>query len=485
MESEARVRTVIFILLLAGCSGSSPDSDAGDAGDAGDATDATDAADAEADGPPSFPPPLTDELGRAVYYVGVNLAGDAKDPPDFLPGLADADLDQLGEWGVTLARVLILWEAIEPADGTFDDAYLGAVRHDLDRLGARGVEAFLDMHQDVFGRGFGSDGAPAWACPAENYATFTWTDPWFMNYLAPEVTACFDWLWTSTAMWDQYRDAWVHAAGLLAEHPTVVGMDLLNEPAPGSQDAFERLVLAPFYEHVAEGLAAVAPGVPCFLEPVMTFNLGVDTRFLPFPPDRVFAPHYYPTFAGGEAYEGDIARVRADLAMHRNAAVRLGAPLVLGEVGILNDADGADRFVADVIDATLELGGSPLVWALSRGGPGGFALLDADGRPYAVAEALARPYAHRIAGRLVSTSYDRTTRTLDVTWEESGIAAPTVLVVPHPADCPDLVISSTTDPDGTYSTAGGARPGRIELTVSPAVPVHSFRFVHPCSTTTP
>jgi hypothetical protein len=97
-----------------------------------------------------------------------------------------------------------------------------------------------------------------------------------------------------------------------------------------------------------------------------------------------------------------------------------------------------------------------------------------------VAEALARPYAHRIAGRLVSTSYDRTTRTLDVTWEESGIAAPTVLVVPHPADCPDLEISSTTDPDGTYSTAPGDRPGRIELTASPTVRRHSFRFVHPC-----
>ncbi len=455
------------------------DGDAGDEaeGDAQDVDVEEDGADVAdgSDAPPAVAiPPLVDEQGRTVYYVGVNVCGTAKDPPDFLPGLADADLDRLVEWGVTLGRYLVLWEAIEPEQGVYDDAYLAAVRSDLDRLAARGVDVFLDMHQDVFGRGFGSDGAPAWACPAENYATFTWIDPWFMNYLAPEVIACFDWLWATPTMWDRYRDAWVHAATALADHPAVVGFDLMNEPSPGSQAEFDSLVLGPFYEHVAAGLATVAPGARFFLEPSFSFNLGIDTNLPPFGAGRIFAPHFYPLFAGDDAYTGDLSQVRAALAMHAASSVRLGAPLVLGEFGILNDATGADRYVADVVDATLSLGGSPVVWALSRGGLGRFALLDDAGEPHAFARPLARPYAHRVAGRLVSTSYDRASGSLEVTWDESGVSAPTELVVP-PARFAALVVTSD-DPAGSWTREDDAARGRVRLLVDHARARHTFRI---------
>jgi endoglycosylceramidase len=330
------------------------------------------------------------------------------------------------------------------------------------------------MHQDVFGRGFGSDGAPAWACPAENYATFTWTDPWFMNYLSPEVTACFDWLWTTPALWDRYRDAWVHAAAALAGHSGVVGFDLMNEPSPGAQVSFDRAVLGPFYDHVAQGLAGVAPSARLFLEPCLSFNLGVDTRLPAFGAGRVFAPHFYPTFAGSDAYSGDLAQVQEALALHAAAAVRLGAPLVVGELGILHDAAGADRFVADAVDAVLALGGSPVVWALGRGGPGSFALLDESGEPYAVAEALARPYAHRLAGRLVATSYERATRTLEVTWDETGVDAPTEIVLPRAGFAAPQIESS--DPPGSWSFELDAAGGRLRLLVDHARARHTFRI---------
>ena len=98
----------------------------------GDATDATDA-DAplddagDADVGPTLAPPLTDDEGRAVFYVGVNLGEETKRPPDFLPDLSDDDLAMLERWGVTLVRFLLLWEAIEPARGVWDEAYLGTV----------------------------------------------------------------------------------------------------------------------------------------------------------------------------------------------------------------------------------------------------------------------------------------------------------------------------------------------------------------------
>ena len=67
-----------------------------------------------------------------------------------------------------------------------------------------------------------------------------------------------------------------------------------------------------------------------------------------------------------------------------------------------------------------------------------------------------------------------------MTWEETGIAAPTVFVVPSGPGCPMGTISSSTDPDGSFTVTAGDRSNRLVLTVSPAVPVHSFRLIHPC-----
>lgn len=468
----------IGALLLAACS-----SDGGPAGlDA--AAHADGAADAgEVDGGDGGAAgelpvvPFVDARGRAVFWLGVNAVGDAKDPPDFLPGLADADYDLLATWGVTLARVLLFWEAIEPAPGEYDDVYLATIRDELDRLGARGIDVLLDMHQDVFGRGFGSSGAPDWACPEENYATFEWTDPWFMNYLSPEVTACFDHLWTTPELQERYREAWRHAAEVLGDHPAVLGFDLMNEPYPGSQARFEEDVLGPLYDEVAAALAAAAPGRASFLEPAVSFNLGLDTDLPPFAEGRVFAPHYYPPFTEGGAYEGDIDDVRAELALHVRAAVRLGAPLVVGEVGIRNDVGDADRYLADAIDAVLSLGGSPVVWALSRGGSGGFALLDEDGAPWPTAEALPRPYAHRVAGRLVSTSYDRANAELTVTWAETGVDADTEIVLPGEGFV-DVAVTSD-DPPGSWSWAHDAATRRLILAVDHALARHTFRIARP------
>jgi hypothetical protein len=72
-----------------------------------------------------------------------------------------------------------------------------------------------------------------------------------------------------------------------------------------------------------------------------------------------------------------------------------------------------------------------------------------------------------------------------VTWEETGIAAPTVFVVPTDTDCPTYEISSTSDAEGTWSVAAGEHSRWAALTVSPDIVVHSFRVVHPCPDAAP
>lgn len=459
---------LLFLGVLPGCPGSEPSADA--------ATDGEATADGEEDDgvdEPPLPPALVDESGRELYYLGVNVSESAKWAPDLMAGLTDAELDRLAAWGVTLVRLLLFWEGVEPERGRWDDDYLARLRTELDRYAARDIAVLLDLHQDLFGRGFGFAGAPRWACDEALYASFVPTEPWFMGYMSEEVNACFDAFWADRTLWDEYRDACARAAAALGDHPAVVGFDLMNEPCPGTiTSGFERSYLAPFYDHVAAGLAAAGFARPLFLEPSLTYDFVIATRLPPFGAGEVFAPHYYPTFAHSGEYDASLLdRVRRDLDDVRADAVELGAPLALGEFGTRNDVPDGPAYLADVLDETLARGGSALVWDYGRGHPGSFSLLEPDGTPYPLHAALVRPYAHRVAGRLFATSYDRRTRTLELAWRETGVDEPTVLVVPDDWGTPRFTSS---DPGGTWSVEP-AGPRRWAVRVDARTALHTVQ----------
>jgi endoglycosylceramidase len=456
----------LALLALAGCPGP-----AGSA-DAAEDADSTGDGEPDAGDDDRLPPALVDELGREVYHLGVNVSESAKWAPDLLAGLTDEELDRLAAWGVTLVRLLLFWEGVEPERGVWDDAYLARLRAELDRYAARDLAVLLDMHQDLFGRGFGFAGAPRWACDEAQYASFVPTDPWFLGYLSEEVEACFDAFWSDRTLWDHYRDACARAATTLGDHPAVVGFDLMNEPGPGTiSSGFERTYLEPFYDHVAAGLAAAGFDRPLYLEPSVTYDFVIATRLRPFGPGEVFAPHYYPTFAHSGEYGDRLPTVREDLDDVLADAVELGAPLVLGEFGTRNDVPDGPAYLADVLDETLARGGSALVWDYGRGHPGAFSLLDPDGAPYPLHAALLRPFAHRVAGRLFATSYDRSTRTLELAWRETGLREPTVIVVPDGWGEPRFTSS---DPGGSWSVEP-AGPRRWEVRVDARTAVHTLQ----------
>ena len=129
---------------------------------------------------------IRDPEGRALVLRGVNLAGAHKHAP-YTDDFTTAHYAQLHTWGFRTLRFLISWAAIEPTPGMYDEAYLEWA-HDA------GLVVILDMHQDVYGEGFG--GAPRWTCDAAHYTAFGPRDPWLLNYADPNVLACFDHLWT-------------------------------------------------------------------------------------------------------------------------------------------------------------------------------------------------------------------------------------------------------------------------------------------------
>jgi hypothetical protein len=241
---------------------------------------------------------FVDAHGRSVILRGVNLGGDCKIPyPDggthlptdfadhrqvsfvgrpFPLDQADAHLGRLRHWGFNCVRLLTTWEAIEHAGpGQLDEVYLDYLAEVCRRAGEHGLYVFVDMHQDVFSRMTGGDGAPGWVLetcgldipaigPADAAIVmqhrYDPDDPrprqperyplmcWSQNYLAPANGV----LWTLFFAGRDFAPSFVvdgqniqdylqghylasqrAVAERLREQPHVIGFDSLNEPGMG------------------------------------------------------------------------------------------------------------------------------------------------------------------------------------------------------------------------------------------------------------
>jgi endoglycosylceramidase len=376
---------------------------------------------------------LRDGDGRALILRGVNLAGSHKQAP-YTDPFTPADYAQLHAWGFRAIRYLIVWAAVEPTQGHYDDAYLDRVATHLRWAHDAGLGVILDMHQDVYGEGFGFDGAPRWTCDEAYYKAFVPRDPWSLNYTDPNVLACVDHLWTDLPTRHALALAWRHVAERLGDQPAVIGFDPLNEPHWGTAPvpSFERDRLRPFYDDAIAEVRAVAPWV-VFAEPSSSRNLGFATRLAPFDvPDVVYAPHLYDPSAELAGHFDPAARdsflaIATDL---RADADRLGLPLWIGEYGGI----GADPQIGAYMDAAYDgaaaaLGGTTY-WAFDRGG--GYAMLDPQGHEVTpIIDAIVRPYPVAVAGDPIDWAYDDAGRVLTVSWRpDPTVTAPTVIVTP-------------------------------------------------------
>ena len=107
-----------------------------------------------------------------------------------------------------------------------------------------GLLVVLDMHQDIYGEGFGGDGAPLWTCDAAHYAAFKPADQWFFDYLSPEVIACVDGFYASSDLRAHYdaseidalirEIARVNAANRIENARASLGSDRMIQPVSDS-----------------------------------------------------------------------------------------------------------------------------------------------------------------------------------------------------------------------------------------------------------
>lgn len=412
---------------------------------------------------------LRDRAGRAVILRGVNLSGDHKQPPHF--GFhGEAEFAAVSErWGMEGLRFLVSWTALEPERGVYDETYLTALRQRLDWAAAHGLLVVLDMHQDVYGEGFGGNGAPRWTCDEAEYAAHEPKSPWFLNYQSPPVMRCFDQLYTDPTRRADFAAAWRRVAQAFADHPAVLGFDPLNEPHWGSHPvfSFERERLGPFYAEVVTAVRTAAPHWLAFLEPANSRNIGIPSSLQPFACENVvYAPHSYD--AQAEQGQGfDPTRrdaLIANIAALAAEAKKLSAALWIGEYGGIAEDAGIEAYLDAQYAGIGAVAGSSMAWDYTKGG--GYSLLDAQGEPKAVLlSALARPYPRRIAGKPLRYAYDASSGRFELTLEpDAAITAPTLIAVPEATsggaaldvDCGGCTVTT--------------KPGLLELSALPRVP---------------
>ncbi len=206
-------------------------------------------------------------------------------------------------------RIGLIYAAIEPQPGVYDDTYLTRIQRTVRLLGREGIVSLLDFHQDLYNERFQGEGWPDWAVmddglPAEPKLGFPG------NYLGmPALSRAFDHFWNNDAgLQDAYARAWRHVAARFRMNRYVLGYDLLNEPWPGSAYpaciSFEGCPefdakLEAFTRRAIKAIREVDSDTLIFYEPHVLFNDGVDTNLPDLgDPQLGFSFHDYCLTAG-------------------------------------------------------------------------------------------------------------------------------------------------------------------------------------------
>lgn len=382
---------------------------------------------------------LRDGSGRVVMLRGANYSG--LEFGNFVAnpnGPRESDFAQLASWGTNVIRLPIAWDYLEPAVNQFDVSYLtDQVDPVIGFAEAHGIRVILDMHFFIWSRCIGGLGAPTWICDGRNYpsgeaglirATCDFFRP---EGRAQEPARAAD----GRLLRDHFLDAWRIVVRHYADDPRVIGFDYFNEPFGLcfglTGGAFEREALHPLYRRMQAIVAEERAQRTFFYEPHVTRNLGFAPALEPFGPDVVYAPHLYGN-AGGSAdvaYDGDLEALRHDYDLAEAEAAVLGGPLFVGEFG--GNVNGGPGFLEatelflrhtyDEFDHRL-IGG--VVWAYFPG-DNGFSVVTANGTEKGgLVDAIARPYARRIAGIPTAMRFDTESKEFTLTFRNDATVRP-------------------------------------------------------------
>ncbi len=249
---------------------------------------------------------ITDAKGRVVILHGANMV--YKRPP-YAPdavGFGRDDASFLARNGFNYVRLGLIWKALEPAPGVYDDGYLDRIGRTARVLSRHGIHVLLDFHQDLYNERYQGEGAPEWAIVGRAAGEGPGAQAGFpANYLLNEpLNHLFDAFWANTevpgtgrGVQDYYAGAWRHVARRFRGMRGIVGYNLFNEPwggsvvrncalttppvTPGGNCApaseLERRALTAFHKRVIGAIRQVDRRTLAWYAPYLTFDFGLRT----------------------------------------------------------------------------------------------------------------------------------------------------------------------------------------------------------------
>jgi len=458
---------LVLALLLAACSSDGDDRGSGDTTKPEGGTTKPEGGTDEAacDGTVEAPSTdfIVDRCGRVVILRGVNVESSAKgdrQDEDHLPESpmeAQALIQQ--HWGWNSVRFLVFWGAIEPEKGVYDDAYLDRVQEWVDWYGERGLHVVLDLHQDLYAWEIGGNGAPDWAVDTGGVPVGepSGDGPWWLHGADPGVQAAMQNFWNpadgDTELQDHYLAALTHLAERFADHPAVIGYDVMNEPSFANGDlnatlAIQSQAAAGEFENpnltqfMNRGIAAVREASAdqyVFIEPTSLLNAfpyagdlipGDITDPRDGAPRIVYAGHLYePEVHEGAGYAESSTYVDEWFSLRTAEAEELDAALWFGEWGGTPDQDRMTDYITEIADRADD---AMIGWSWWSWDPGGWSPIDGELSGLTPnGEALQRVYPQAIAGVPTAFGTDPETGAFSLAWTgRAEVDAPTLLAVP-------------------------------------------------------
>ncbi len=234
---------------------------------------------------------LTNSDGQVVILHGTNEVYKVAPYEPSAAGFSDDDAAFLAANGFNVVRLGVIWAAVEPAPGVYDTAYIDSIEQTVQTLNNHGIYVILDFHQDAYSSVFGGEGAPAWAVQTGGRPNPQLPFP-INEFADPAETHAWDAFWSNAdapngvGLEDNYAQMVEYVSSDFSGDPGVVGIEIMNEPDPGSQflpgllgsPFFERQELTPFYDQTASAIRAVDPTTPIFYEPSILADFGLPTH---------------------------------------------------------------------------------------------------------------------------------------------------------------------------------------------------------------
>jgi endoglycosylceramidase len=392
---------------------------------------------------------ITDADGRVVILHGANMV--FKRPP-YDPasgGFGEDDAAFLERHGFNTVRLGLIYKAVEPSAGVYDDAYIDSVADTERTLAAHGVFSLLDFHQDLYNERFQGEGWPDWAVqddglPAEPQFGFPG------NYLGmPALNRAFDHWWANDpagdglGLQDHYAAALHHVAERFAGASHTVGYDLLNEPWPGSVyptctnpagcPLFDTRELTAFSRRAGDAIHSADPSKLTWYEPLSIFNFGAQTAAQgPTGSQTGFSFHNYCLPGAFGMPTGDQPCDALENLVFDNADSHSGTTgdaLLLTEFGATDDLAAIRRIIDDA-DSHM------IGWQYwhycgcddpTTQGATSQAIVNDASRPPAgdnvraeKLDLLSRPYPQAVAGTPESYVYDEQAKTFSLAYSTTG-----------------------------------------------------------------